>query len=159
MFPNVTTLRFILKNSRIVMPDEFRYRFIQDWVVVSKVKFTLEQARVEVYLYSFFNLGARWWWMVNAMPRPLYPRERDPVPIVQEAEWAQGPVWTGAENLTLHRRLDPRTVQPVLIRFVAGDFQDLIVIVTEELLFVVDYCHSGTVLTLLLLQVHCLLLM
>ena len=38
--------------------------------------------------------------MVNATPRPLYPRERDPVPIVQEAGWALGPVWTGAENLT-----------------------------------------------------------
>ena len=24
---------------------------------------------------------------------------KDPVPIVQEAVWASGPVWTGAENL------------------------------------------------------------
>jgi hypothetical protein len=71
-FPNVTTLRFILKNSRTVMPDEFCYRFIQDWGrVVSKVKFTQEQARVEVYPYSFFNLGARWGWVVNAMPWPV----------------------------------------------------------------------------------------
>jgi len=31
---------------------------------------------------SFFKLGARWGWMVNATPRPLYSRERDPVPIV-----------------------------------------------------------------------------
>jgi hypothetical protein len=36
---------------------------------------------------------------VNATPQPLYPRERDPVPIVQEAGWAPGPVWTGAEYL------------------------------------------------------------
>jgi hypothetical protein len=28
----------------------------------------------------------------------LYPGE-EPVPIVQEAGWAPGPVWTGAENL------------------------------------------------------------
>jgi len=27
----------------------------------------------------------------------LYPG-KDPVPFVQEAEWAPGPVWTGAEN-------------------------------------------------------------
>jgi hypothetical protein len=27
------------------------------------------------------------------------PRERDPVPIVQEAGWAPGPVWKGAENV------------------------------------------------------------
>jgi hypothetical protein len=32
---------------------------------------------VEVSLYSFFNLGARWGWVVNATPRPLYLRERD----------------------------------------------------------------------------------
>jgi hypothetical protein len=38
-------------------------------------------------------------WVVNATHRPLYPRERDPVPTVQEARWAPGPVWTGAENL------------------------------------------------------------
>jgi hypothetical protein len=28
---------------------------------------------------------------------------KDPVPIVQEAEWAAGPVWTGAKNLAPHR--------------------------------------------------------
>jgi len=35
------------------------------------------------------------------MIRPLYPRVREPVPIVQEDGWAPGPVWTGAEDLTL----------------------------------------------------------
>ena len=38
-------------------------------------------------------------WVVSAMPRPLCPQERDPVPIVQEAGWAPWSVWTGAENL------------------------------------------------------------
>ena len=32
-------------------------------------------------------------------PRPLYPRERDPVPIVQKAGWVSGPVWKCAENV------------------------------------------------------------
>ena len=32
-------------------------------------------------------------------PRPLFTPGKDPVPIVQEAGWAPGPVWTGAENL------------------------------------------------------------
>jgi len=36
--------------------------------------------------------------VVNATLRPLYPGE-DPVAIVQDAGWAPGPVWTGAENL------------------------------------------------------------
>jgi len=33
------------------------------------------------------------------MPRPLFTPGKDPVPIVQEAGWAPGPVWTRAENL------------------------------------------------------------
>ena len=44
----------------------------------------------------------------NATPRPLNPRERDTAPIVQEAAWRAGPVWTGQENLasTGNRSLD-----------------------------------------------------
>jgi hypothetical protein len=47
-------------------------------------------------------------WMVNATPWPLYPLERDPVPVLQEAGWPMGPVWTGAENIapTGFRNLD-----------------------------------------------------
>ena len=36
---------------------------------------------------------------VNVTPRPHLTPGKDPVPIVQEAGWASGPVWTGAENL------------------------------------------------------------
>ena len=42
-------------------------------------------------------LGATRVRVVNATPHP--PRESDPVPIIQEAGRAPGPVWTGAENL------------------------------------------------------------
>ena len=52
--------------------------------------------------------------VVNATPRPLYPWERDPVPIVQEAGWTQGQVWAGAENLASPPAFDPRTVQSVV---------------------------------------------
>ena len=43
-------------------------------------------------------------WVVNATPRPLSPGI-DPVPILQEAGWAPGPVWAGAGNLAPHRDL------------------------------------------------------
>ena len=39
-------------------------------------------------------------WEVKATLRPLCPRERNAVPIVQDGEWAPGPVWTGTEKLT-----------------------------------------------------------
>jgi hypothetical protein len=38
-------------------------------------------------------------WVVSATPRPLYPKERDQVPLVQENGWGLGPVWTRAEYL------------------------------------------------------------
>jgi len=38
-------------------------------------------------------------WGVSVTPRPLFTPRKDPVPIVQEAGWAPGPVWTGMENL------------------------------------------------------------
>ena len=38
-------------------------------------------------------------WVDNATPRPLYPREGDTVPIVEEAGWTPGPVWAHRENL------------------------------------------------------------
>ena len=49
------------------------------------------------------------------MSRPLFAPGKDPVPILEEAVWAQGPVWT-AENLALPE-FDPRTVQSVVSRY------------------------------------------
>jgi len=72
-------------------------------------KFTPEQAmknqRGRRGTALYFNLGAKQGWTVNATPGPLYPppRKRDLVTTVQKAGWAPGPVWTGAENLALHR--------------------------------------------------------
>jgi hypothetical protein len=53
---------------------------------------------VGVQLYSFFNLGARCGWMVNATPRPLYRRERPGTHCI--GNWV-GPRAgrTGVENL------------------------------------------------------------
>jgi hypothetical protein len=40
-------------------------------------------------------------------PADLPPQARERVPIVQEAGWAPGLVWTGAENLTPNRNRSP----------------------------------------------------
>jgi hypothetical protein len=41
------------------------------------------------------------------MPWPLYIPGKDPVPIVQKAGWAPGPVWKEAENLAPTRIQSP----------------------------------------------------
>ena len=38
-------------------------------------------------------------WVGNANPLKLYSLETDQVPIVQEAGWVPGPVWTVTKNL------------------------------------------------------------
>jgi hypothetical protein len=47
----------------------------------------------------FLDLGTRRGIRVSVTPRPLSTPGKDPVPIVQQAGWAPGPIWTGAENL------------------------------------------------------------
>jgi len=47
----------------------------------------------------FHEHGTRKGLGVSVTPRPLFTSGKDPVPIVQEAGWAPGLVWTGAENL------------------------------------------------------------
>jgi len=57
-------LTSVLDGNRVLMPRPNR--------------FTLGDRGVKVQLYFFFNLGARWKWVVNATPRPLCPRGRGP---------------------------------------------------------------------------------
>ena len=52
-----------------------------------------------VIALHFHDHGTRRGGGVSVTPRPLFAPRKDPVPIVQEAGWAPGPAWTGAENL------------------------------------------------------------
>ena len=76
----------------------------------SKVKVTLVQALrlctgCTVHRGSkgialiFHDHGTRSGWGVSVTPRPLFTFGKYTIPIVQEAGWAPGPVWTGTENL------------------------------------------------------------
>ena len=46
----------------------------------------------------FHDRGTRRGWVVSSTPRPHSTPVKDPVPIVQETEWAPGPVWTGGKS-------------------------------------------------------------
>jgi len=47
----------------------------------------------------FHDHGTRKGLGVIVTPWAIFTPGKDPVPIVEEAGWAPGPVWTGAENL------------------------------------------------------------
>ena len=49
----------------------------------------------------FHDRGTGRWWVVSSTLRPHFTPGKDPVPIVQEAGWAPGPVWTGVKSRPL----------------------------------------------------------
>jgi len=98
----------------------FCQRVTQNEVKI-KVKSTVEQATktqrgVEVYLYFYFNLGARWWWVVNSTPRPLYPRERPLYPLYRRLGGPQSRSGQ-VRKISPPSGFDPRTVQPKASRY------------------------------------------
>ena len=46
----------------------------------------------------FHDRGTRGGCVVSSTPRPHFTPGKDPVPILQEAGWAPGPVWTGGKS-------------------------------------------------------------
>ena len=46
----------------------------------------------------FHDRGTRRGWVVSSTPQPHFTPGKDPVPILQEAGWASGPVWTGEKS-------------------------------------------------------------
>ena len=46
----------------------------------------------------FHDRGSRRGWVVSSTPRPHFTPGKDTVPILQEAGWAPGPVWTGGKS-------------------------------------------------------------
>ena len=64
----------------------------------------------------FHDNGNRRGWGVSVTPWALFTPGKDPVPIVQEAGWAPGSVWTGAGNFA-PTGIQSRTVQPVASRY------------------------------------------
>jgi catalase len=78
IFPPHVTLYYCSRNS--VVEEAKKAVTSLSRVHLCKVKFSLEQAMnaqrgSRGIALLFFNLGARWGWVVNATPRPLYPRE------------------------------------------------------------------------------------
>jgi len=46
----------------------------------------------------FHDCGTRREWVVSSTPWPHFTPGKDPLPILQEAGWAPGPVWTGGKS-------------------------------------------------------------
>ena len=73
------------------------------FVVYKKVKFSryrpgvVQRVGIGIALL-FHDRGTRRGWVVSSTPRPHFSTGKDTVPILQEAGWAAGPVWTGGKS-------------------------------------------------------------
>jgi hypothetical protein len=109
-------------------PTKKRVVFLRKCEVKGKVKVTLVQALrlctgrttqrgSRGIALPFLDHGTRRRYGVCVTPRPLFTPRKDQVPVVQEAGWAPGPVWTGAENLAPPPGFDPWIVHSVASRY------------------------------------------
>ena len=97
-------------KSCVLYGSRHTERYFPIYTIKVKVKCTLVQALrlctdrtahrgSRGIAVPFLDHGTRRGWGVSVTHRPLFTPGKEPVPIVHEAGWAPGPVWTGAENL------------------------------------------------------------
>jgi len=59
----------------------------------------------------FHDRGTRRGWVVSSTSRPHFTPGKDSIPIVQEAVWAPGPVWTGGKSRPHRNTIPDRPVR------------------------------------------------
>jgi len=58
----------------------------------------VDQRVGRVIALLFHDRGTRRGWVVSSTPRPHFTPGKDPVPILQEAGWTPGKVWTAGKS-------------------------------------------------------------
>jgi hypothetical protein len=74
------------------------------------------KVEIKVQLYFFFNLCARWGWVINATPRPLYTPGKIRYPLYRGLSGHLGRSG-GAWKISPAPGFDPRDVQPAESRY------------------------------------------
>ena len=93
------TFSVLLQHHVSKLPKYFSSTF-PNKIVCKKVKWSRYRPGVAQRLgrgmaLLFHDRGTRRGWVVSSTPRPHFTPGKDPVPIVKEAGWTPGPVWTG----------------------------------------------------------------
>jgi len=87
--------------------------------------------------------GTRRGWVVSSTPRPHFTPGKEPVPIVHEAGWAPGPVWTGGKSRPHRDSIPDRPTRSQLGYPAHTSLQYLIKLQTK----VQKYLHTRCVIT------------
>ena len=77
--------------------------------------------------------------MVSSTHRPHFTPGKDPVPILQEAGWAPGPVWTGGKSRPHRDSIPDRPARSQSLYRLSYTAHNLIVLRTEICLYSISY--------------------
>ena len=64
----------------------------------------------------FHYRGTRKGWVFSSTPRPHFTAGKDPVPILLEAGWTPGPVWTGGKSRPHRNSIPDRPARSLQIQ-------------------------------------------
>jgi len=87
--------------------SEFIFYFQSALILIDLVKVKVKRSRYRPGVAQrvgrgiaplFHDRGTRRGWVVSSTPQPHFTPRKDPVPILQEAGWAPGLVWTGGKS-------------------------------------------------------------
>ena len=78
-------------------------RVLKLYTVIKRVKWSIYRPGVSQRVgrgiaLLFHDHGTRRGWVVSSTPRPHFTPGKDPIPILQEAGWAPGPIWTDRKS-------------------------------------------------------------
>ena len=97
-------LLILLKKRKILSDVRYQFKFLY-YVNKTEKKLKWSRYRPDVaqrvgrgIALLFHDGGTRRGWVVSSKPRPHFTPRKDPVPVLQEAGWAPGPVWTGGKS-------------------------------------------------------------
>ena len=101
---DVTNPFWYCNSPRLPPPPPRKFFFVLNKVKVkwSRYRPGVAQRVGRGTALLFHDRGTRRGWVVSCTPRPHFTTGKDPVPVLQEAGWAPGPVWTG-EKSRLHQ--------------------------------------------------------
>jgi len=81
-----------------IMSCEYIYIYIFKKVKWSRYRPGVAQRLCRGAALLLHDRGTRRGWVVSSTPRPHFTPGKDPGPILQEAGWVPGPVWTGGKS-------------------------------------------------------------
>jgi hypothetical protein len=89
-----------MNHKKVVVPKHTRQTFYVGGKIHSRTGHEGPQGQETCSSTLSLNSGQDGSWVINATLRPIYPQGREPVPILEEVQWATWSVWTGEANVT-----------------------------------------------------------